>query len=114
MFCPGKRCPVLICSPDPAKCLSGEREREREGEENPFGLALFNPWPERGAVELWNEDKESNMFNQIFKITARKGEGYESVSEHVDREERGICEFKQSVRRQHPFVVFPGLPHLAA
>lgn len=73
MFCPGKRCPVLICSPDPAKCLSGEREK------NPFGLALFNPWPERGAVELWNEDKESNMFNQIFKITARKGEVYECI-----------------------------------
>lgn len=39
---------------------------EREGEQNPFGLALFNPWPERGAVELGNEDKESKMFHQMF------------------------------------------------
>lgn len=38
------------------------------------------------------------MFNQIFKITARKGEVYKSVSEHVDKEERGGCELKQRVR----------------
>lgn len=46
-------------SPAPAKGL------ERQGEPNPFGLALFNPWPERGAVELGNGDKESKMFRQM-------------------------------------------------
>lgn len=87
---------------------------EREGAQNPFCLALFNPWPERGAVELWNEDKESNMFDQIFKITARKGEVYKSVSEHVDKEERGGCELKQRVRHHHPLDLFPDLSHLSA
>lgn len=37
-----------------------------------------------------------------------------SVSEHVDKEERGICELKQRVRSQHPLALFPDLPYLSA
>lgn len=49
------------------------------------------------------------MFHQIFQTTARKGEACESVSEHVDEEERGGCELKQGVRSQQPLVLFPAL-----
>lgn len=76
--------------------------RSSTREQNPFGLALFNPWPERGAVELWNGDKESKMFHPIIKITAGKGGGCEGASEHMDREERGICGLRQRVRVKNP------------
>lgn len=42
------------------------------------------------------------MFHPVIKITAGKGGGYESASEHMDWEERGICGLKQRVRVKNP------------
>jgi len=45
----------------------------QEREQNPFGLALFSPRPERGALELWKEDKESKTSHQVMKNPSREG-----------------------------------------